>query len=589
MDFSKNKNILLVEDESVSALYTKELLEEYNYNVFIALNGKKAIEVFNNKPIDLILMDIDLGEGIDGTQTAEIILKNNEIPIVFLSSHSEPETVQKTEKITSYGYIVKGSNIAVIDASIKMAFKLFYEKLKNRKIQQELQEVLDATTDGIWTWDFQTNQLFFSNNYYLMLGYKPNEFPASFESWLSLIHPDDLEEAHSNANTYLESKPEIYKNVFRLKRKDGSFVWIRSFGKVTRRDKEGNALFMIGSHENINETQIYKIKLEQERSDYKRLFDDHAANKLLIDPVSGNIMDANKSAVKFYGYTKDALLHKKIQEINILSPDEVKAEMQKAKENKQTYFEFKHRLANGSIRDVDVYSNKVLFNGKEFLHSIIIDSTQRKKKDKELLLVQDATISCMAILSEFRDTETGAHIERTKSFVRILIENLNENNLSEYDKELIIKSSPLHDIGKIAIPDNILLKPGNLTDAEFNEMKNHTIYGANALRKTEYILGENTFLKFAREIAEFHHEKWDGSGYPHGLIGKKIPLCARIMALADVYDALISERPYKPAFSHEKAFNIIREGKNIHFDPIIVEIFLDTHLDFNSIVESNKD
>lgn len=217
-----------------------------------------------------------------------------------------------------------------------------------------------------------------------------------------------------------------------------------------------------------------------------------------------------------------------------------------------------------------------------------------KERTREVQNTQDVTIRALASLAETRDNETGQHIIRTQNYVKALAEDL--QNHPEYGSELddktidlLFKSAPLHDVGKVGIPDSILLKPGKLTDEEFDEMKKHAEYGRDSLRVAEAELGTNSFLHLAGNIAYYHHEKWDGSGYPQGLAGKDIPLSGRMMALADVYDALISKRVYKPAFPHEKAATIIREGKGTHFDPIIVEAFDRCEATFKKIAYENKD
>ncbi|MEM7207666.1 MAG: HD domain-containing phosphohydrolase [Pseudomonadota bacterium] len=198
----------------------------------------------------------------------------------------------------------------------------------------------------------------------------------------------------------------------------------------------------------------------------------------------------------------------------------------------------------------------------------------------QLARTQDVAILSLASLAETRDNETGAHILRTQRYVKVLAQHLAKkpeyaDYLTDEVVELLFKSAPLHDIGKVGIPDSILLKPGKLTEEEFEIMKSHTTMGSEALRVAEQY-GEGTqFLSFAREIAISHHEKWDGSGYPAGLSGTDIPLSGRIMAMADVYDALITKRVYKPAFSHEKARQIIVDGRGSHFDPAIVDAFLE--------------
>ena len=197
----------------------------------------------------------------------------------------------------------------------------------------------------------------------------------------------------------------------------------------------------------------------------------------------------------------------------------------------------------------------------------------------------------MASLAETRDNETGNHIIRTQHYVKLLAMQLREHPrfahyLDDATIDLLFKSAPLHDIGKVGIPDSILLKPGKLTQEEFETMKTHTTLGRSAIEAAELRLGRNVpFLRCAKEIAYSHQEKWDGSGYPLGLAGDTIPLSARLMAIADVYDALISRRVYKPAFTHEAAMAIIEEGSGRHFDPDLVAAFVTIQLQCREISE----
>lgn len=217
------------------------------------------------------------------------------------------------------------------------------------------------------------------------------------------------------------------------------------------------------------------------------------------------------------------------------------------------------------------------------------------RRTDELRDIQDVTIIAMASLAETRDNETGSHIVRTQHYVRSLaIQLRNHPRFSHYLDdamiELLFKSAPLHDIGKIGIPDGILLKPGKLTADEFEVMKTHTTLGKEAIESAEARLGRTVpFLRCAKEIAYSHQEKWDGSGYPLGLAGDAIPISARIMAIADVYDALISRRVYKPPFTHETAMEIIQKGKGKHFDPDLVDAFVAIQLECKSIAERHAD
>ncbi|MFZ6742745.1 response regulator [Undibacterium sp. JH2W] len=236
-----------------------------------------------------------------------------------------------------------------------------------------------------------------------------------------------------------------------------------------------------------------------------------------------------------------------------------------------------------------VRARHLLQDQNKHLESLVQDRTRKLAK------MQDAIIMAMASLAETRDNETGNHIRRTQNYVAALARKLKSharfsNELTDENIDLLYKSAPLHDIGKVGIPDNILLKPDKLTSEEFEVMKLHTVYGRETIISVEKYLGEsNEFLRFAREITYSHQEKWDGSGYPENLVGNAIPLSARLMAVADVYDALISRRVYKPAFSHEEAISIMRKGHGTHFDPDILDAFLQITDEFNQIANQFKE
>lgn len=211
------------------------------------------------------------------------------------------------------------------------------------------------------------------------------------------------------------------------------------------------------------------------------------------------------------------------------------------------------------------------------------------RRTAEIQDLQDALVLSMASLAETRDNETGNHLRRTQHYVKRLAEQLRQHPpfaslLDDRNIDLLFKSAPLHDIGKVGIPDHILLKPGPLDAQEFEVMKTHTTLGREAIESAEQSIGRPVpFLRFAKEIALSHQEKWDGSGYPEGLKGDAIPLSARLMALADVYDALISRRVYKPAFTHEASVKIILEAGGRHFDPKVVAAFDAVKDDFRLI------
>jgi len=224
---------------------------------------------------------------------------------------------------------------------------------------------------------------------------------------------------------------------------------------------------------------------------------------------------------------------------------------------------------------------------KPFNHA---ELTARVRAGERVLSLEtrDTLIFALAKLAESRDQETGLHLERVQRYARRLAESLADyhDHATQVDTDfirLVYQTSPLHDIGKVGVPDCVLQKPGKLTKQEFDVMKTHTTIGAQTLDAALANYPQTRFLQIARDIAKSHHERWDGAGYPEGLAGQEIPLAARIVAVADVYDALTSKRVYKKAYSHDVAYNIITADSGKHFDPRVVAAFVELENDFIEI------
>jgi PAS domain S-box-containing protein len=252
------KNILLVEDEAVIAMTTAKVLEQ-DYNVETAFKGEEAVElVRSGKKVDLILMDIDLGEGMDGTEAAEIILRERLIPVLFLSSHAERVVVEKTEKITSYGYVLKEPGYTVLFAAIRMAFRLHEARKtisenmnKYRILSERFQLALSAANIGTWDLDVQQNQLVWDDRMLQLYGLSRGDFPGDFESWSGMVHPDDGERFQAALQAALRGEREFAVE-FRIVRPDGSIRHIQAFGRVSR-DEEGRPLRMTGVNYDVSE------------------------------------------------------------------------------------------------------------------------------------------------------------------------------------------------------------------------------------------------------------------------------------------------------------------------------------------------
>jgi CHASE2 domain-containing sensor protein len=213
---------------------------------------------------------------------------------------------------------------------------------------------------------------------------------------------------------------------------------------------------------------------------------------------------------------------------------------------------------------------------------------QVRERTRKLALTQDAIIQSLAALTETRDHETGGHIQRTRHYIRVLAGRLQarpgfRNRLDDATVDLLFRLAPLHDIGKVGVRDRILLKPDRLTPEEYEEMKRHTLYGSETIRRAKRMMGEDAFFQIADDLVLNHHERWDGTGYPNSLREEAIPLPGRLMAVADAYDAIISSRVYKPALSHEEAVRVMREKRGTYFDPDVVDAFLEINEEFREI------
>ena len=235
-------------------------------------------------------------------------------------------------------------------------------------------------------------------------------------------------------------------------------------------------------------------------------------------------------------------------------------------------------------------------HNEELEHLVAERTKEVAYRDQQLIAAQASTITAFCSLAEARDNETGNHIRRTQNYVRVLAEALRfhprfRECLDAETIQLLFKSAPMHDVGKVAIPDSILLKPGKLSPEEWEVMKQHCAAGHNAIASAARELGGNdgTFLGYAAEIAYYHHERWNGKGYPFGLAGDAIPFSARLMAVADVYDALANARVYKPAFPHDECLRMMRAERGEHFDPDVLDAFLSISGEFEAIASKYRD
>jgi PAS domain S-box-containing protein len=321
----------------------------------------------------------------------------------------------------------------------------------------------------------------------------------------------------------------------------------------------------------------------------------------VIDSDSGEIIESNETYCVYLGKPQNEVVGSTW--MSFTHPDDLEGDFEcvrKLYETGTTCCKRTKRYirSDGTVIYVQITLTKLPARDAQRRHITMIENVtqvtklrqERKRNILDLQQIHDSLFPAIAILSEFRDRETGEHLLRTRIYMRLLLENLQvRHSFSRKAIALISNSAMLHDIGKIGIPDNILLKKGKLSPEEFDVMKKHTSQGREAISQIQRFLASESMFSFAREIAECHHERWDGSGYPQGLAKNEIPFTARVMAVADVYDALRSKRPYKDALGHVEAVKIIRESAGSHFDPDIVSAFLEIEPLFAQVATMEED
>mgnify|MGYP000869689325 CR=1 FL=1 len=342
-------------------------------------------------------------------------------------------------------------------------------------------------------------------------------------------------------------------------------------------------------------------KERQAEERFRNFFEQNSVGFALVS-ADGAWIHFNGRLCEMLGYSREELMNLPWKDLT--PPDVLERELplfEKAlwSGTSDFFIEKQYERKDGARIDVDV-TTKIMKNADgsvRYFASIVQDVSERKKGERllenraaELERHREAIIDSMAVLAEYRDKGTGNHVRRTKQYVKLLLERSGAAALfPEKDLPMIWQSAVLHDIGKVGVPDAVLLKPGGLSPEEFGVIRKHPSIGSDVLLRAEELLGTDSFINYARQITEYHHERWNGTGYPHGLAGEDIPILARITAIADVYDALISRRPYKEPLPHGEAVEQIRAGSGSLFDPRLVEVFLECAGEFEAIAGNIPD
>ena len=366
------------------------------------------------------------------------------------------------------------------------------------------------------------------------------------------------------------------------------------------RDPRGTVTGYTCQFKDISYMKNIEARLAISERNYAVLFDTILSAIIIVDPL-GRIANWNYTAKELYGYSWEEVSGEyfdSVFRVNHQRPT-ISQIFELVDENGGRYIEAevpRRRKDGTDLFTYTSYSSIKNTSGETIAYSIIEkDLTERVNLERKLKEsfdrireTQSATILGFARLTEYRDKNTGKHLKRIREYTKVLATGLRsrekyKNYITERYIEDLCLSSVLHDIGKVAIEDSILLKAGQLDQKEFSRVKDHARMGGDALRDVDAEIKRESFLTLGKEIAYYHHERWDGEGYPEGRRGDETPLSARIVAVADVYDALTSDRPYRKAISHEEAMNTIIEGRSSQFDPEIVDVFLENQESFRII------
>jgi len=405
-------NILIVEDDGIIAMDLESRLKSFGYSIpAITSSGEESVQKVEEHHPDLVLMDIVLKGEMDGIEAAEIIRSRFGIPVIFITAYADEKRLERAKLTTPFGFILKPFQDRDLKVTIEMALyvaKADAERKRAaealRRSEEELRLTLDATTDGIWKWDFMTNELFFSPRYYTMLGYESDEFPSNFESWRNLLHPDDIQSAIGVAEEYLKTKPNEYENEFRLKTKGGRYRWIRTIARVVERSQDGNALLMIGNHEDITERKQAETALRKSEEKYRTLLETTSEGFWLLNPERKTI-EVNQALYKMLDYSQDEMLGK--TPFDFVDDENRKIfieQTSKISSTKHRSYEITLKKKNGE--DLHTHFNATTIRAEsgevQGSFALITDITERKQAEEDLHKFE-AIISTVADPMSFVD------------------------------------------------------------------------------------------------------------------------------------------------------------------------------------------
>ena len=594
---NNNINILLIDDSVFMCKQIQKILDVRNYNSFTALTAQEGFEILQTQKVNLVVLDMELPDKHGLDLLSEIREKNEfcHIPIIILSGNNDPELIRDCLKHGASDFITKPFNIEEftlkVDLSVESNRK-HTEVLCKQKMLDEYKHAVDDSTIVSKT-DPKGIITFVNDKFCEISGYTTQELIGKPHNIVR--HPDMPSSVFQEMWQTIQNKQPWSGVVKNLKKGGGEYYVQSTINPIV--DYDGEIVEYIGIRTDITELEQIKRELEENLSisnknfsqaykisqEYQKAIDE--SNILSRTDKDGVITYVNDMFCKISGYSREELIGKKHNLVKSpFTSKKLYKELWNTITSKKVWHgQLKNRAKNGKYYYVESTIVPILDEDDEIVEYLGIrhDVTDIVNIHKELESTQKEIIYKMGEVGESRSQETGNHVKRVAEYSKLLalLAGLGEKNAN-----LLYTASPMHDIGKVAIPDSILMKPGKLDADEWEIMKQHSEIGFNILKNSK-----RAILKAAAIVSYMHHEKWDGSGYPNGIKGEKIHIFGRITAIADVFDALGSDRCYKKAWDLEKIIELFETEKGKHFDPNLVTLFINNIEKFLVIRDKFKD
>ena len=594
MEKNRLTSILVIDDSMFMCKQMESLLGLRNYQTNVALTAQEGFSILEKQGANLIILDMELPD-MHGLKLLQQIKERDEychIPVIILSGSSDPEIVRKSLKLGASDFIKKPFHVEEFVLKVELSIEYnrkHIEVLCQQKLVDEYKKAVDEANIVTKT-DLRGVITFVNDRFCEISGYSKEELLG--KSHNIVRHPDTPSEVFKEMWETIKQK-KTWQGVIKNLNKDGSSYYVQSTIKPIV-DYDNNIIEYIGIRTDITEREAYKeileedLKISNNNINYLSQYEDAMSDYIAILKTNrdNTIIYVNDNFCRLSKFDQNELLGKKCSELRSKKHiqngdcDRLYEELRK-RERLDFLFENIDKEGKKYYVDTKIYP---IFDEKkdisEFLH-IMYDVTELLQLHKELERTQKEIIYKMGEVGESRSQETGNHVKRVAEYSKLLalLAGLGEKNAA-----LLHSASPMHDIGKVAIADSILKKPGRLTKEEFDIMKSHAEIGYKILKSSK-----RPILRAAAIVAHRHHEKWDGSGYPNGIAGKKIHIFGRITAIADVFDALGSDRVYKKAWDLDRIVNLFKEERGKHFDPVLVDLFLNNLDKFLLIRDKFKD